>query len=427
MPVNADDVSVTVRTNVDPVVLAEHANNLNWKDHPKRQKNYIKDSVKDAGWVKSAIFCANTMRMLDGHGRTETAIEEGYTSVPVDIGWWTVEQGNVLLASLDPMTQMSTVDANALQSLTLATLKDRKGKRKKVSMLKDVNAFAKNILDKKKDRLGIRQSKRSIDKLIGSSETTTRDKRERETDNDQLYDTALRDDLLFPSETNAFGIPDLLPSKLYTDTILPTGTFARDGSPLLDSMFYCHNSRPFDSANHLKPIGGFLGFYCDDKAFESVYSRAAHNAERLVDEKWTAILEPDFSTYWDWPYAKRLWSVYRSRWCARYWQQLGMSIIPIIRRTNDLKRDEWLYSSLPEEVPIAAMQLRMGGKKNTQSEQYWNGVGAVLKYMVEKKGLKHVMFHGGKNLEKYVTGFLPKKLEYTLVIPFIDARRKSMK
>ena len=73
------------------------------------------------------------------------------------------------------------------------------------------------------------------------------------------------------------------------------------------------------------------------------------------------------------------------------------------------------------------MQLRMGGKKNTQSEQYWNGVGAVLKYMVEKKGLKHVMFHGGKNLEKYVTGFLPKKLEYTLVIPFINARRKAMK
>ena len=54
----------------------------------------------------------------------------------------------------------------------------------------------------------------------------------------------------------------------------------------------------------------------------------------------------------------------RSRWCARYWQQLGMFIIPCIRRTNDIERDKWIYSSLPEETPVGAMQLRMGNAKN---------------------------------------------------------------
>ena len=84
-------------------------NKLNWKDHPKRQKKYIENSVNDAGWAKSVIFCANTMRVIDGHGRIEKGVERQWKSLPVDVGYWTKEQGDELLASLDPSTQMATV------------------------------------------------------------------------------------------------------------------------------------------------------------------------------------------------------------------------------------------------------------------------------------------------------------------------------
>lgn len=402
---------------------------MNWKAHPRRQKSYIKDSVEDAGWAKNTIFCANTERLIDGHGRLETAIEQGYKSIPVDVGWWTKEQGDILLASLDPSTQMATIDPNALQSLTLSNLKGLVSKNKKtqLAMMKDVNSFANSVLKGKKDHINIRQSKKSLRKLIGDSDTTQRDNRIKETDNEQLYDTTLREDLLFPSSGNDFGIPDLLPSKLYASTELPTSTFIRDGSPLLSSAYYCHNTRPFDSRTHLKPTGGILGFYCEDSRFEGLFERRSFWGERLVNEKWAGIVEPDYSTYWDWPFAKRLWSVYKSRWCARYWQQLGLHIIPCIRRTNDIKRDKWIYSSLPREVPVGAMQLRMGNKKNSADPNYWKGVGVVLKYMVKEKKMERIMFYGNPNLEKYITGFLPAKLDYVMVTPFIDARKKVMK
>ena len=430
MDQNDDGIGETIRTSVSPDVLAKYVNKLNWKKPTKRQQEYVGDLIEDAGWAKNIIFCANTMRVLDGHRRIEVALSKEYKSIPVNVGWWTKEQGDLLLASLDPMTNMATVDPNALQSLTLSNLKAAVGKKKEkqISMMKDVNGFARSILKGKKDHLTIRESKKSIRKLIGESTETKRDQRIGTSDNEELYDTALRDDLLFPSEGNEYGLPDLLPSKLFSDVSkIPSGTFARDGNPLTSSMYYCHNARPFDSATHLKPIGGVLGFYCEDKRLEGVKRRASEWAEKLVGEQWGGILEPDFSTYWDWPFACRLWSVYCSRWCARYWQQLDIAVIPILRRTNDIKRDEWLYSSLPDVTPIAAMQLRMGGKRNTKQENYWKGIGAVLKYMVKKKGLQHVMFYANPSYEKYILGFIPDGLDYTFVTPFIDARKLNRK
>ena len=67
-PKNEDGIAVTVRTHCDPQILKKYVNKLNWKDHPNRQKKYIENSVNDAGWAKSVIFCANTMRVIDGHG-----------------------------------------------------------------------------------------------------------------------------------------------------------------------------------------------------------------------------------------------------------------------------------------------------------------------------------------------------------------------
>ena len=90
-----------------------------------------------------------------------------YKSIPVDVGWWSKEQGDVLLASIDPSTQMATVDANALQSLTLSNLKNLvgKGKKDQLAMMKDVNSFANGILKGKKDHINIRQSKKSLKNL----------------------------------------------------------------------------------------------------------------------------------------------------------------------------------------------------------------------------------------------------------------------
>lgn len=429
-PTDSDGARVTVRCEASPSELVGKENALNWKKHTQRQLDYVGESIDERGWARNLLYCANTDRILDGHGRLKDAVERDRKSVPVDVGWWTEEEGDELLASLDPTSNMASVDGNALSSLTELNLKRRlkesKGRASKtVEMMRDINSHANSVAERLRDQIAIRQSKKSVRKIIGDTSKTKRDKRTADTDHHDMYHVELREEVTFPSQSNDLGIPDLLPSKLWTNLdLLPTDTFDRSNNSLLHDFYYCEGSRPFDSDRHQKPEGGFLGFHCEDKLFEKYYKKPAENAERLIDDQWYAIVEPDYSTYWDWPFAKRLWSVFRARWCCRYWQELGQTIIPLIRRSNDLERDTWLYSSLPEKIPVGQMQLRMGGKKNFNDPNYWNGIGAVLDFCVEHNGLEMILFYGGKNLEKYVKGKLPGKLQYRFITPFINKRRK---
>jgi len=428
MPVNEDGIHVTIRTTVDPRDIRNNLNKLNWKSHPERQLEYVGDSIKAHGWAGTMLYCANTDRLINGHGRLEICLEQGLTSIPIDVGYWTEEQGNELLATLDTVGNMVSVDAPALISLTEATLKramqGKKAATPQIGLMTDVHSYAQAIIKKSKDRIQIRQSKRSVKKIIGDTKRTRRDERETGSDHDSLYVTELRNDIIFPSAGNQYGIPDLRPSKLYTDTRrLPMDTFDRSGKSLLATNYYCDGSRPFDSISHAKPVGGTLGFFCEDHIFERYYRDPAKNAERLLEEKWGAIVEPDYSTYWDWPFAVRLWSIYRSRWCCRYWQQLGMKIIPLIRRTNDIERDQWMYSSLPPNTSIGFMQIRMGNKKNAGDPNYWSGIGAALDYCQKNIGLQFILFYGGISLEKYIIGKMPEGMKYRMIEPYINKRR----
>ena len=432
-PKNRDGIACTIHCEADPKELEGKGHKLNWKTGTSRQEEYLHDSIQSKGWAKSIIFCANTERIIDGHRRLKDALNNKYTTVPVDVGWWTEEEGDELLASLDPMSNMASVDGNALGSLTELLLKRNKKSKKSSktksrsvnSMLVDIHGHATSISKDKTRSIGIRKSKRSLDAIIKDIKRTKKDKREAGTDHREMFVTELREDIIFPSKGNTLGIPDLLQSKLYKDTgFLPEDTFHRSGGALLDTMYYCHNSRPFDSRNHAKPVGGFLGFHCEDERFENIYEKPSRYVEKLQDEQWTAIVEPDFSTYEHWPFALCLWSVYRARWCCRYWQELGMNIIPLIHRSNDLEADRWMYDSLPNPTPLAQMQLRMGGQTLKSDPDYWNNIGAVLQYCVDNIGLEFILFYGTSSQEKYVLGKLPTGLKYRMVVPFIDRRTR---
>ena len=322
---------------------------------------------------------------------------------------------------------MSSVDGNALTSLTESVLKNALDKRNVVitKSMTDIHAHAKRIAEGNKKRLEIYHSKKSPRAIVNERSKEKRDQRETISDQDSIYHTELRTGIVFPSD-NEFGIPNLLPAKLYSESSrLPVDTFAKANRTLMDDFYYCESSRPFDGQNHRKPIGGYLGFYCEDSLIDKYYVKPDVNAEKLVEEQWFAIFEPDFSTYFDWPMAVRLWSVYRSRWCCRYWQELGIDVIPIIRRTNDVKRDApWLYNSLPEKLTVAAMQLRMGGKKNVNDPMYWNAISSALHHVKDRTELTTIMFHGNPKFEKYIIGKVPDGVTYQFITPFIDRRRE---
>jgi hypothetical protein len=109
-------------------------------------------------------------------------------------------------------------------------------------------------------------------------------------------------DLIFPSD-NDLGIPTLLPDLQGS---ADDGPFVRWGSISRRSI-----NR---AAWHI---------YVDDYKFQGLWA----NAQQVVNTQCRCTVEANFSTAPGQPRAVALWSIFRKRWLARFWQSQGVRII----------------------------------------------------------------------------------------------------
>jgi hypothetical protein len=113
---------------------------------------------------------------------------------------------------------------------------------------------------------------------------------------------------LFPSR-NSYGIPDLehTPVRQIPAWLVP----------------YRQRIRASEA-----PDEGAVHFFTDDYRFETVWGRPVKALAALVPYR--MVLTPDFSLYRNWPLLLQMWNVYRSRWCGRFWQAQGFTVIPTV-------------------------------------------------------------------------------------------------
>jgi len=121
------------------------------------------------------------------------------------------------------------------------------------------------------------------------------------------FDT-LHTQWLFPA-SNAYGIPDLhhTPVSQIPAWLVPYRQRIRANESLAE---------------------GCVHFFLDDYRFETVWNRPFKALEAL--RHYCTLLTPDFSLYRDWPLLLQLWNTYRNRWCGRFWQAQGYTVIPTI-------------------------------------------------------------------------------------------------
>lgn len=105
----------------------------------------------------------------------------------------------------------------------------------------------------------------------------------------------------FPS-SNKFGIPDVIKDEFEITELIP---------------YRVDSNR-----------NGVAHFFLDDYRFERCWKSPDLQIEEL--QKYHGVLSPDFSLYTNYPGAMQIWQVYRNRWCAAYWQALGIKVIPTI-------------------------------------------------------------------------------------------------
>ena len=94
------------------------ANPLNWRIHPKAQREALTGVLSEVGWVQSVIVNRTTGNVVDGHARIEEALKLGdETPVPfVEVELSEEEEKQVLL-TLDPISAMAAADKQNLDAL----------------------------------------------------------------------------------------------------------------------------------------------------------------------------------------------------------------------------------------------------------------------------------------------------------------------
>lgn len=93
------------------------ANEKNWRTHPKRQKETLRGLIDEVGFADAVIareLSDGSLRLVDGHLRTETA---GSSKIPVIVIDVTEDEEAKLLATFDPLSEMAGTNASALDNL----------------------------------------------------------------------------------------------------------------------------------------------------------------------------------------------------------------------------------------------------------------------------------------------------------------------
>lgn len=143
---------------------------------------------------------------------------------------------------------------------------------------------------------------------------------------------------------------------------------------------------------HPENIG--VHFFLHDYQFERVWKYPDRYTDVLG--KFKFVLSPDFSPYADSPKAIQIFNVYRNRWCGRYWQDKGLTVIPTFT-IGSPEMFNLFCAGIPKNSTIAVSTMgegRWGGYKGLRA--WW---GAML-YTLEPETI--LLY--GKDLSKELDG-----------------------
>ena len=110
------------------------------------------------------------------------------------------------------------------------------------------------------------------------------------------------------------------------------------------------------------PEGMGVHFFVDDYKFEGMWSRMHENIESL--KRFSCVVMPDFSTYWDMPMAMKIWNLYRMRLVSQVMQDEGIQVLPLVRGLGDSSLT-WCFEGIEPGGVIVYSSIGLGKVNNT--------------------------------------------------------------
>lgn len=409
---------------VDPKTLKP--NLLNWRKHPQAQRSRLNAIMAQVGWADAIIVNDTTGHLVDGHLRLEEALKRKEKLVPVLYGTWTVEQEKLILATKDPLAAMAQTNADALAALTegqtsyLARLREDHSSTL-VKLNRELSHHAEEVNEGESPAILLQpKARKGKAQTPETSEPSLSDRDVEPSPPESIYETTVKEDIIFPIE-NVWGIPHLRPDMLCQSP--PRMVWDRSPDSTTSDAWYCYSAGPSTIPSPPERTGGTLGFFTEDFRFMKAWNASADFLAWLEEMDFTSVCAPDFSGWENWPLAIRIYNLYRSRWCARFWQEAGIHVLPILQGFGDAEAlAPMIFDTLPSYLPVAAVQCR--------TTEDWRGFVKFLKLARSHVRIDTLVVYGGVDKRKYLEGRLPiGKTGFKEVIyleSYIARRRKGM-
>lgn len=138
------------------------------------------------------------------------------------------------------------------------------------------------------------------------------------------------------------------------------------------------------------PEDKIVHFYLDDYQFERVWKDPKMYAEIL--KPFRAVLSPDFSLYDDFPLAVNIYNHYRKQWISRYWQDLGLKMIPTLCWLDEASFD-WCFDGVPKHSTVSISVI---GCNKGDGRDYWTGFNKAIEVLQPER---IILFKGNSPVE----------------------------
>lgn len=309
----------------------------NARKHSERNIEAIKSSLALFGQRKPLVVQKKGMIVRAGNGTLAAAQELGWTHVAANV----IDEDNATAMQF-AIADNRTAELAEWDDEVLASLLDTMDEEQRKAL-----AF----------------NKQDMDELLARLEPEGMDEEEKTLDDiaDELPGAAaLKSDLRFESPL-IYEIPELIVDMCAE---MPEGPIATWCGPhrsnLRDAKTWLW---PWQSTSlvAMPPMSSVIPcFYVDDYRFEGLWSETDRWATRLINAGVRTVIAPNYSLLGVQPLASHIWNIYRSRWVARYLQEVGIKVIPDVQ---SWPRDrEFALETLPKGLPVVACECHAGVK-----------------------------------------------------------------
>lgn len=148
---------------------------------------------------------------------------------------------------------------------------------------------------------------------------------------------------------------------------------------------------------HPENIG--VHFFLHDYQFERVWNYPDRYLPIL--DRFKFVLSPDFSPYSDMPRALKIYNVYRNRWCGRFWQDNGITVIPTVT-WSDADSLQYCLDGIPKHSTIAISTMGEGRWAK------WQSLRSNWDFVIDTLQPEQILLYG-KDLSKELKGNIVHK------------------